>query len=467
MLSTLFLLTHAAGIFAATLNARDQFNEEFYETKDVIETEFAIIGGGAAGTYAAIGLTDQNKTFIMVEISDRLGGHTVAYKDAQEGVVVDFGVQIHLDDAIVRNFFARLNCSLAPVQLKDFGRPAYYDFSEQVDLPNYTPGHAGADYAALFSTYPYVQDLSTLPANVPSELLLNWPEFAKEKNLSYGSTQQGLSWPATPGNPLDTTALAILNDGNLIELAEFAGAGVADASHDNSRIYTNALAELEPFVLLNSHVVAAWRGPTRDCGVKLVVKTPSGLKLVKAKQLILGMPPTLDNMIPFGLDQQEYEILSLISGKHYYGGVVNNTGLEDHVAYTNVGEATPFHVAALPGVVEIAPSAYLGYQFYWYNSETAQTQDQVEAATRSTIRWLQTQSNGTELEPNFLDYSDFSPFHLSPPSHDIENGWYSKMDGLQGYRNTWYIGALYVVGSTQVWNSTHTLLSKIIQATMA
>jgi hypothetical protein len=78
--------------------------------------------------------------------------------------------------------------------------------------------------------------------------------------------------------------------------------------------------------------------------------------------------------------------------------------------------------------------------------------------------WLQIENNFTALEPNFVDYQDFSPFHLSPPTEDIADGWYGKMKDLQGHRNTWYISSLFVVGSTQVWNSTHNMLPDIISA---
>jgi hypothetical protein len=464
MLSTFFCIASAAGALAASVNTRDQFDSSAYAAKDVVERDFAIIGGGAAGTYAAVSLADQNKTFTLVEISDRLGGHTRTFHDPATGASVDFGVQIHLDDPIVRDFFARLRTPLANVELKDFGIPKYYDFTKRVALTNYTRGNIQPDYVAELDKYPYVDNLVDLPNPVPADLLLTWPEFVKKHNLSPGSAEGGLSWPATPGDPLDTTALAILNDGNHIELAEFAGAAVHSANHDNSQIYVNALAELKPHVFLKSSIIAARRGLTRQCGVQLVVNTPSGKKLIKAKQLIIAMPPVLDNIKYFGLDQQEQAILSKLSGKHYYGGVVNNTGLEEGVAYTNVGVDRPYHVASLPGMVEIASSASPGYFFYWYNTVRAQTRAEIEGAARSTIKWLQTQANAKALEPKFVDFQDYSPFHLSPPTKDIAAGWYDKMKGLQGHRNTWYISSLFVVGSTQVWNSTHTMLPDIITA---
>ncbi|KAL4893533.1 putative FAD dependent oxidoreductase [Aspergillus ambiguus] len=465
MLTTIFFyLASAAGALAASIHPRDQFDPSAYAAEDVIERDFAIIGGGAAGTYAAISLADRNKTFSLVEVSDRLGGNTRTFHDPATGACVDFGVQLHLDAPIVRNFFARLNTPLEKADSKVFGKPKYYDFTNRVALTNYTRGSIKSDYIAELNKYPYVQNLVDLPDPVPADLLLTWPEYAKKHKLSSSSTEGGLSWPATPGDPLDTTALAILNDGNPIEVKEFSGAGVRSANHDNSMIYDNALAELKPNVFLQSSIVAAQRGSTSKDGVQLVANTPSGKKLIKAKQLIIAMPPVLENTKYFGLDQQENAILGKLSGKYYYGGVVNNTGFEEGVAYTNAGANRPYHVASLPGVVEIAPSSSPGYNFYWYNTVEAKTQAEIESAARSTIKWLQTQNDLEDLEPNFVDFQDYSPFHLSPPVKDIADGWYGKMNGLQGYRNTWYISALFVVSSTQIWNSTHNILPDIINA---
>lgn len=464
MLTTFFCIASATGALAASVHSHDRFDSSAYAAEDIIERDFAIIGGGAAGTYAAISLADQDKTFTLVEVKDRLGGHTKTFQDPTSGATVDYGVQLHLDCPIVRDFFARLHSPLTAFEPSSFGKPEYYDFTKQVALTNYTPGSIQPDYAAALNNYPYLEDLVDLPNDIPDDLLLTWPEFAKKHKLSSGSTQGGLSWPATPGNPLDTTALAIFNDGNNVELEEFSGAAVHNANHDNSEIYVNALAELKSNVLLESSIIAAKRGSTSKSGVQLVANTPSGKKLIKAKQLIIAMPPVLDNTKYLGLDKQEHAILSKLSGKNYYGGVVNNTGLKEGIAYTNAGVDTQYHVASLPGVVEIAPSSSSDYFFYWYNTVEAKTQAEVEDATRSTIKWLQTENDFTALEPNFVGYQDFSPFHLSPPTEDIADGWYGKMKDLQGHRNTWYISSLFVVGSTQVWNSTHNMLPDIISA---
>jgi heterodisulfide reductase subunit A-like polyferredoxin len=44
--------------------------------KDTIVRDVAIIGGGSAGTHAAVSLKDKGKSVILIEAKGRLGGHT-------------------------------------------------------------------------------------------------------------------------------------------------------------------------------------------------------------------------------------------------------------------------------------------------------------------------------------------------------------------------------------------------------
>lgn len=56
-------------------------NGKEYQVDQVITRNISIIGGGAAGTYAAIGLKDLGHEIIVIEKADRLGGHVETYVD--------------------------------------------------------------------------------------------------------------------------------------------------------------------------------------------------------------------------------------------------------------------------------------------------------------------------------------------------------------------------------------------------
>ena len=70
-----FIGIAAAFPSAASLNVAD------YHPSNVINRDVFVIGGGSAGTYTAIQLRGMNKTVAVVEVQDRLGGHTQTYRD--------------------------------------------------------------------------------------------------------------------------------------------------------------------------------------------------------------------------------------------------------------------------------------------------------------------------------------------------------------------------------------------------
>jgi hypothetical protein len=439
------------------------FETSSFSSHDVITRDFVIVGGGAAGSYAAVAIKDQGKSFIVVEKTGRLGGHVATYQDPITGGSVDYGVQIYDNDTIVQNFFKRLNTPLANFNLANFGSPVYADFKAGT-LLNLTTGSLGQDYLTELAKYPYLEDGIELPDPVPEDLLLPWVDYIDKYNLQ-DSAMATLARPAIPGELLDIPALYVFNDLNYLMLHEEKGGAVVNANRDNSQLYRNALAELKEDVLLNSTVIAGERGTSHRQGVRLVVQTPTGKKLIVAKQLVLAIPQTIENMKTFGLDKRENRILSQIYGLPYYGGVVKNTGLASGFSYKNYAAKNTYNIADIPSVVGFNPSPVDGHLYYWYNSVKPVSQKRIEVDARKAIKTLQKVTGAaTRPEPQFLAFTDFGPFHLAVEVDNIRKGFYSDMYALQGHRNTWYIGTLFVPGSSQVWNNTAIMLPDILAA---
>ena len=61
---------------------------------EVIERDVCIIGGGSSGTYSAIRLQQMNKTFVLIEKENRLGGHVNTYVDPVTNQTLDYGVVV-------------------------------------------------------------------------------------------------------------------------------------------------------------------------------------------------------------------------------------------------------------------------------------------------------------------------------------------------------------------------------------
>ena len=155
-----------------------------------------------------------------------------------------------------------------------------------------------------------------MPDTIPQDLLLPWGEYIKKYSLQDSAWATTVARPAPPGKLLEIPAIYVFNSFNQVEVSEGSGRenALVSARNNNSELYENAFSELKANTLLNSTVIDASRSTTREGGVKLVVKTQNGKKLVIAWQLVLGIPPVLDNMKSFGLDSREQSTLSKING---------------------------------------------------------------------------------------------------------------------------------------------------------
>ncbi|KAL8784617.1 MAG: hypothetical protein Q9213_003872 [Squamulea squamosa] len=447
--------------------ATSQFSEASYASESVIKRDFVVVGGGASGTYAAVALHDKGKSFILVERNGRLGGQTETYTDSSTGTKVDYGVQAYHNDSVTLDFLARLKVHVTEFTFPPPSIPVYADFSTGAPVKDFNPGSLGTDYIAQLNRYPYLDDGFLLPDKVPEDLLLPWGKYLEKYSLQDSAWATTVGRPAAPGNLLEVLAIYVFNAFNSVEVSLSQGRsnGLSTARHDNSEIYEKAYSELRTDVLLSSTVVAARRSTTRSGGVQLIVKTPTGNKLIIAKQLILGLQPVLDTMEPFGLDSKEQSTLAKLKGYPYYTGLVSNTGLSNTSWYTNVADNTQYNIPSLPNFNFFKPTTIKGQFLYWYSALQPTSREQIESEATTTINKLHANS-GTKVfaKPKFDAFADHTPFHVYASAEDIANGFYRDLYALQGYKNTWYIGAMFVIGSSQLWNNTANLLPQIIAA---
>lgn len=157
---------------AATLVQR----EADISPQNTFDVDVCVIGGGAAGTYAAIKSKDLNKSVVVVEQQNRLGGHTKTYVDPISNKSIELGVAEWEDTLIVRKFFARFNI---PLYKYNFTLPGvttqYADFTTgQIATPKQGDllGAWNA-FQAQVAKYPYLDySLDSVPYPVPPDLLL-------------------------------------------------------------------------------------------------------------------------------------------------------------------------------------------------------------------------------------------------------------------------------------------------------
>lgn len=432
------------------------------------EVDVAVIGGGSSGTYAAVRLRDINKTVALIERKDRLGGHTETYTDPESGGKTDIGVIAWYNNNIVTNYFKRLDVPFATSTLIGSGGTRFpVNFRTGELLTNYTPADpsaALAAYGAQQARYPTLQEGIVLPSPVPEDLLLPFGEFVQKYNLgdavfTIASFNQGQ-------DVLKVPTLYVFKLFSLSLLQSLATGFVTTANRDNSELYRKATAFLSPY--LSTTVLSVDRSST-SC-VRLTLATPSGLKTLTAKKLLIAVPPLVSNLAGFDLSANEISLFSQFTANTYETGVIRNSGIPDNTTLRNIDPAAdPYGVPALPAVYVFSATGLpnlVGVK-YGANGPTASSADQT--AILNTLNRIRAKGQvpgvaptGTGPAPSFATYSSHQPFELTVSTDAIRNGFYSKLYALQGQRNTWYTGAAWDAhDSSGLWAFTERLLSRI------
>lgn len=414
--------------------------------------------------YASIALKDRNVSSVVVEISDHLGGHTETYTDPESGVPIDYGVVIFHNADLVRKYFGRFNIPLTTINFN--GASSFmYDFTsgKQV-IPPQAPDQqavatALAKYAQLISQWPELTAGLFVPDPVPDVLSQPLLQVAQQYGFEAALPLMATYNPGL-GDPLTIPLLEVIRVFNLDLLQTFQAGFLTTAAHNNSMLYTAATAELaaDDSLLLSSYVQDADR---TQSGISLIVKTPKGKKLIKAKKLLITIPTKLDYLKPFDLDNREASVFAKFLNGAYYTSVVKNSGLPPNSTTINAKQNTPFMLAPLPGVVngqfsgspKLHTVYYQGprtpashpYSDHFVKSEILAGLNKLHQVNPQTFP----QSAG---KPEFVRFSSHSPFYLQVRSEDIKNGFYKDLYALQGIRGTFYADAsLKGQDSSGVW----------------
>ncbi|KAI9830060.1 MAG: hypothetical protein M1819_005890 [Sarea resinae] len=446
-----------------------EFDPACYDEADVLTRDVAVVGGGATGTYAAIKLGDMNQTVVLVEREEILGGHTNTYIDPGTGTPIDYGVSNYQNISVALDFFARFNISVIEFTGGTPSQTVYADFHTGEIFPNTTiPVANYTAYLAQLARFPYLATSWDLPSPVPEDLLLPFGQFIEKYSLQevayavYAHAQGA-------GDLLNQTTVYVLKAFDALYISGFSGGDITPANHNSHEIYDKALTELGSNALVSSTVLAGQRS-TNSSGVKLVVKTPTGNKLIVASKLIVTIPPTLSNMKPFGLDSTEKRVFRDFISRGLYVGLIADTGLPAGFSYDNIGANTTYHVPTLPGLYSVNPTAVEGIFWIWYGSDSILPDAYVQNDTLAAIERLRIAvSNSSTTASNatgrFVAYNSHSPYDVSVSADEIRSGFYNHLDALQGYRNTWYTGGAFLAyHSAPLWNFTQALLPQVIGA---
>jgi hypothetical protein len=346
---------------------------------------------------------------------------------------------------------------------------ANYDFrtGQKVDIapPNQQAlGAAFANYTQQLLKYPKLNDGMFLPNPVPDELVMPFGEYVKKYGIE-AVIPTMYNYNPGLGDILTVPTVEQMRVFGL-SLVETMQAGfLSTAHHNNSELYTAAQKELLSCqsLLLQSEVAVARRTDGK-AGVQLIVETPQGLKLIKAKKLLITIPPRLEFLSPFRPTAQEASIFGKLIDAGYYTSIVKDTGFPDNLSVGNYVQNASYNLPKLPGVYNIGATAVSGLKLAFYGTprspKTYPISDQaVKADIIDSIKKIQKANPDKyqQTNPEFVAYSSHAPFYLQFRPEDTKAGYYDKMYALQGLHNTYWTGATFRgQDSSDIWRYTET-----------
>lgn len=450
------------GLTAAIIS-ESTYDEANYPADAIITRDVCVIGGGSSGTYSAIRLRDLGQSVVVVERENRLGGHTHTYIDPATQGRVDFGVVAWHDLHIVKEYFARFDVPLTK-QLNSFGSVQYVDLSTGEVVTGYSPGNATealAAYGAQLAKYPYVEASFDLPDPVPAELLLPFGDFVKKYALD-AALQVIVLFTQGSGDLLRLPTLYVMKLFGLDVLRNLQVGFLTTERRYNSELYEKAGAELGEDVLLQSRVVAMRRNAAGYA--KILIETPSGRKLIRAKKILLTIPPKLENLVPFDLDETERSLFGQFQNSVYYTGVLRNTGIPDNTSVFNIGVNSSYNLPALPGVYTFLATGVPGLHDVKYGSPQELPVSEVKADILASVDRMRTAGTlPTNNNAEFAAFESHSPFELTVPADAIQAGFYRQLYGLQGRNGMFYTGATFHThDSSLLWQFSEALLPRIV-----
>ncbi|KXH61960.1 amine oxidase [Colletotrichum salicis] len=428
----------------------------------IIERDVVILGGGASGAHAAVRLReDYNRTIVIVEKQNRIGGHVATFTDPETGNPYDFGVNSYTDYGGARDFFARFNVSVQ-TPVRQALTTTYADFSTGKTINYSLP--ASVDATAALKAYleqcekyesyiiPSYASFPNTTVGVPEDLTLKFSDFVEKHNLQaavpriFQTTGLGL------GNIADQITLDVMQAFGAPITRSFLGTvgSFVPVAGRNQEIYDAIADLLGDDVLYSSTAIKTSR---TEEGVEILVWGADNKQtLIRAKKLLISFEPTIANFNGIDISDEETAVFSRWDWTTVYVGVVSHPSLPISYSLTN---NVPTNWISLPETPFVGRFDYLGDDNFRVLITGSSDYDstQAQALVRTSLKLLADAgtipSLGSE-ELNLKAWSDHGAIHLRVSGVELATGHITEQYALQGQRSTYYTGGAWSAQFTTI-----------------
>lgn len=348
----------------------------------------------------------------------------------------------------------------------------FYNSCTGKNIPGYVPPDPNlTTYAALLAKFPYLEAGFDLPDPVPEDLHLSFGNFAKKYNLG-GFVNFAAIFSQGVGDILNLPTIYVLKGIGFSILQNLQTGFLTTARHNNHELYDKALGKLGHDAWLNSSVVAIDRNRSGQFA-KILVQTPTGgKKLFLVKNILINIPPLLQNLKHFDLNEEKVSLFSKFKYTSYYTAVLrsnNNVFFPANLSLQGIDPSQPYDIAKLPKVYSFSPTGYPGLTNVKYISAEPLPLERVKADIIGTAKLSTVNNNSAGNVSNNNNkfevavLSAHSPFELRVDANAIRDGYYKKLYALQGKAKFWYTGAAFHThDSSLLWQFSDGIVARIV-----
>jgi hypothetical protein len=197
------------------------------------------------------------------------------------------------------------------------------------------------------------------------------------------------------------------------------------------------------------------------------VRTPAGLRTVRAKQILNTAYPLVSNLNGWDLSAQERRLFGKLSGHSYFASVLRTKGVGQGTVLSNVGTDDPYGCPDMPGAygLMLPPISAGDTHLLYYGAMDIMSSDTAQANLRADFRRLANAGVVREAKVDILAWYDHTPIKLFATPADIRAGLYRDLSALQGVHSTWWSGAAWQAqDSSLIWEFTSRLVDRMLAA---
>lgn len=461
--------------------ARAKIDESEFDAARIIERDVAIIGGGAAGTYAAVRLReDLNTSIIVIEPKNRLGGHVDTYAIPETSTTLEYGVQSYMQYGPTVGFFKRFGVEFGP-----FTSRRLTTINVDVEtgkVLDYTPPTANDTTEALHKWLQFVEKYDSLvepgfwnfpsPDKIPVELLMPFGEYVREQKIEAAVPRIVSISGVGAGDLQILPTLQVVQAFGLAVTKGVVEGTFIQPTVSNSLLYQRAYELLKNDVRLGSTIQETERYST---GVRIVIQSENDKvkTLIKARKVLWTPYPSQENLKVFDQDNKELQVFEPWVPEWDYVGVASIPCIPENTS-----------IQYLPREVE--PSNYLAVRNHPYSLALGTTGPpglnlfRVMLGANYSVTYEETKAVVTSSIQNLIDvgtlnYTGYCEVDIKELSahhgvlwpREIEalnNGFIQELYSLQGYRSTWWTGRSWCEEySSNVWTFTDTVLERLLK----